>query len=290
MGGEPTGIVFTAGLPEGCSEADLVSIVDGIERACRVYGMRLFGGDTVLSPSGYFFDAAIIGSLPEGAEAFRRSGARPGDLLVLFGEVGGSLAGLKLLESLSAGISAGPLESVLPPPVLRDEMMESATAISVESTQADIEAECASRLLPGESVEALIMIQRHLAPLSIKPPVIGSPEWAAAVRAMIDISDGLGKDLASLCVESDVGAVIDESRIPVPPALAGALEGDRLGLTKIAVSSGEEYVALAAVERETVPPGATVIGEVTGEAGVLLIGDGEGNLRNLPAAGYEHEF
>ena len=48
------------------------------------------------------------------------------------------------------------------------------------------------------------------------------------------------------------------------------MEADREKLTMFALSSGEEYVALAAVDPGDVPPGAVVIGAVTEEAGGLL--------------------
>ena len=290
MGGEPAGIVFTAGLPGSCGEEDLVSIVDGLQRSCGTYHMKLFGGDTVLSPSGYFFDVAIIGYLPDGFVPFRRSGARPGDLLVLFGEVGGSLAGLRLLEEISGCGPAGLLAGLLPPPADRPCLHEAAVTLSVDSTRADIAAMCAARKLPGGAEEAIALIGRHIAPLTLKPPVNNSPEWAPKVTAMIDISDGLGKDLAALCAESGVGAVISEEKIPVPSAVAGAMEADRGRLTRFALSSGEEYVALAAVDSGSVPPGAVVIGAVTEEAGGLLIEDPDGGMRRLPPMGYEHEF
>jgi thiamine-monophosphate kinase len=290
MGGEPTGIVFTSGLPRDCGGEDLVSIVDGLKRSCDVYMMKLFGGDTVLSPSGYFFDVAIIGRLHEGFEPFRRSGAKPGDLLALFGEVGGSLAGLKLLERLSGAGSAGPLDSLLPAPADMGCFRETWVTLSADNTLADIEAMCSAGQLPEGSADTVDLIRRHLAPRTVMPPVNGSAEWAPGVRAMIDISDGLGRDLASLCAESGVGAVVSEEKIPVPAAVAAAMAGDRGALTALALSSGEEYVALAAVEPGAVPPGAAVIGAVTEESGGLLLEDAEGGIRPLPPAGWEHEF
>jgi thiamine-monophosphate kinase len=300
MGGEPAGIVFSAGLPGSCGEEELVSIVDGLKRACGAYGIRLFGGDTVLSPSGYFFDVAIIGSVPEGLEPFRRRGARPGDLLVLFGEVGGSLAGLRLLEGLAGAGSAAPLDRLLPAPEARTGLLEAARTLAVDTQMTDIEAACAARDLPDCGADILAVIARHVAPLTFRPPVSGSPEWAQAVTAMIDISDGLGKDLASLCGESEVGAIVSEEKIPVPAVVAAAIGGDRGKLTDFALSSGEEYVALAAVDPGRagqgvvdpgrVPAGGVVIGTVTERSGGLLIEDGEGGMRRLPPAGYEHDF
>jgi thiamine-monophosphate kinase len=290
MGGEPSGIVFTSGLPDSCGEEELVSIVDGLQRTCEVYGMRLFGGDTVRSPSGYFFDVAIIGYLPDGFVPFRRSGAGPGDLLVLFGEVGGSLAGLRLLEGISGSGSAGLLDGILPPPGARLCLHEAGGVLSVDSTKADIAAMCSAKGLPGEAEEVLALIARHITPLTLKPSVNGSTDWAPRITAMIDISDGLGKDLTTLCAESGVGAVISEEKIPVPAALAAALEPHRDRLTVLALSSGEEYVALAAVAPGKVPPGGVVIGAVTEEPGGVLLEDAEGGIRPLPPLGYEHEF
>jgi len=290
MGGEPTGIVFTSGLPGNCGGEEIVSIVDGLKRSCDIYRMKLFGGDTVLSPSGYFFDVAIIGRLHEGFEPFRRSGASPGDLLVLFGDVGGSLAGLRLLEGISGEGSAGQFAGFLPSPADLDCFRGAWVTLAVDNTRADIEAMCAAGGIPEGGEETIELIRKHLTPRTVMPPVNGSAEWAPGVRAMIDISDGLGKDLASLCAESGVGAVVSEEKIPVPGPVAAAMAGDRPGLTALALSSGEEYVALAAVEPGAVPPGAVVIGAVTEEAGGLLLEDEEGGMRPLPPSGWEHEF
>jgi thiamine-monophosphate kinase len=290
MGGEPAGIVFTAGLPAECGEEAVVSIVDGLERAIGTYGMRLFGGDTVSSPAGYFFDVAIIGAVEEGCGVFKRSGASPGDLLVLFGQCGGSLAGLKILESLSGMKPAGGLERLIPPGQARAAMLGTTITLSLETTRADIEAACAARMLPEGTAEALELIARHICPRSLRPSVNGSPEYAGAVTAMIDISDGLARDLSTLCSESGVGAVISEESLPAPPAVAGALEGDRRGLTELIISSGEEYVALASVRAGSVPPGAVVIGEIEGEATGVVIESSGGDIREMPATGYEHGF
>jgi thiamine monophosphate kinase len=243
----------------------------------------------VLSPSGYFFDVAIIGFLPDGFEPFTRSGARPGDQLVLFGEVGGSRSGLWLLGNLAEEKPGGQLLDLLPPEDTRKSMLEAAASLSVDSSRADIEAMCAARLLPEGSLEVLELAARHIVPLARKPSVNGSKRWAPSVKAMIDISDGLGKDLATLCAESAVGAIVRENDIPVPPFLAGSMEDDRLKLTRFALSSGEEYVALAAMEPGDVPPGAVAIGTVT-EDEVLLLEDEDGRMRKLPETGYEHRF
>ena len=195
-----------------------------------------------------------------------------------------------MISRTVSGGSAGEFEALLPPAGERLCFHDAWTSLSVDNTRADIEALCTAKHLPEGGYEAVSLIRHHIVPLAVKPPVNGSAEWAPRVRAMIDISDGLGRDLTTLCAESGVGAVISEDKIPVPASVAGVMEGERDKLTRFALSSGEEYVALASVEPGAVPPGAVVIGAVTEEAGGLLLEDADGGMRPLPPVGYEHEF
>jgi thiamine-monophosphate kinase len=55
------------------------------------HGVTLAGGDTAESPNGILADIIMVGSAPRG-KAVLRSGARPGDLVYVSGELGGSAA------------------------------------------------------------------------------------------------------------------------------------------------------------------------------------------------------
>ena len=140
--------------------------------------------------------------------------------------------------------------------------------------------------------EMLRFMRRHLAPRAepLGEPLVGGE--TSPLAAMIDVSDGLAKDLRTLCAESRVGAAIDAAALPVPRAIADifGLEGD--ALADFALSSGEEYALLAAVRAgalDALPPGASVIGRVVAESEGLAIA-GAGGVRELPRLGYEHEF
>jgi len=91
-----------------------------------------------------------------------------------------------------------------------------------------------------------------------------------AISAMIDLSDGLSRDVAHLCRESGVGAIIYENEIPVHDH---AIEMRRDGHSPIqhALHDGEDYELLYTTS-EVIPqslPGI-FIGWTTAEPGVRL--------------------
>jgi thiamine-monophosphate kinase len=109
---------------------------------------------------------------------------------------------------------------------------------------------------------------------------------------MIDVSDGLARDLRTLCEVSGVGAEIEAASLPVPEAIGEifGLEGD--ALVDFALSSGEEYVLLAAVRPEAIadlPPGAAVVGRFAPMHGGIVLA-GPAGRRPIPPVGYEHSF
>lgn len=93
MGGVPR-FVLASG---GANEAETaLRCMEGVLRACEEFGVYPLGGDTT-GAAALTVDVSILGQLAH--VPVLRSGGRPGDLLVVTGELGASVAGLLALEN-----------------------------------------------------------------------------------------------------------------------------------------------------------------------------------------------
>ena len=121
-------------------------------------------------------------------------------------------------------------------------------------------------------------------------PRIAVGQWLRKNKlatAMMDISDSLSVDLAHLCEESKVGALVNLSAVPV--ARGAGID--------LALHGGEDYELLFTVPRKAVLP-ARIAGARITEIGEILTKpakgppvrsvDSAGRLKPLTPAGWEH--
>lgn len=92
MGAEPTVVLVAAQLPPGTPGEQLAG---ALVRAAAGLGVELAGGDTVAAPPGALaLSVTAVGRLP--GPPWLRSGARPGDRLLVSGPLGGARSGRHL--------------------------------------------------------------------------------------------------------------------------------------------------------------------------------------------------
>lgn len=135
--------------------------------------------------------------------------------------------------------------------------------------------------------------------LRFRPP-LREGQWLAAqpaVRAAIDVSDGLLLDLATLLLASGgFGAEIDARAVPIRRAARRRAGNDRQRALWAALADGEDHVLLWTQRRGTVlPPGGPIptrrrapIGRIIASPGLWLV-DGLHRVC-VPARGYRHDL
>ena len=249
MASDPGEVYVTVGLPPETDAAFTLALADAMVDLAPRWGVVLAGGDTVSSPT-LFLAVTAVGHLPEGEAALTRSGARPGDLVAVTGQLGGAGAGLLLLGGQASG---GTLSETGRERLIRRQ-------IAPEPLLA------AGRSLRGQGVSALIDVSDGLG--------TDLSHLARASGVSITVDAGL------VPVEAGVAETAAEAgRDPLELALAAG-EDYELAMTL----PGDRVEAVAGLlSRHGLR--LSVLGEVTDAEGVILMSDG----RPVPMpAGFEH--
>lgn len=160
-----------------------------------------------------------------------RSGARPNDLLVVSGDLGGAYMGLQVLEREKEVFKVNP------------------------NNQPDLSpySYIVERQLKPEARKDIVEL---LEKLEVKP------------TSMIDISDGLSSEILHLSKSSQVGCNLFEDKIPLDPTVISACEEFKMDSTLVALSGGEDYELLFTIDQNDYDkikgnPNLTVIGHMT---------------------------
>ncbi len=99
MGANPVWSMVSIGVPDKIWKTDFVErFYEGYLNLAEKYDVELIGGDVSKTPDKIVIDSIAAGEVSKG-KAVLRSGAKPGDLIFVTGNLGGAAAGLKLLEN-----------------------------------------------------------------------------------------------------------------------------------------------------------------------------------------------
>jgi thiamine-monophosphate kinase len=96
MGGRPTYALVSLGLRADMLVHDVEEMYRGFLAELNPFNGAIIGGNLTKSADGMFIDITLIGEVEQG-KGVRRSGARPGDAILVTGYPGQSAAGLQLL-------------------------------------------------------------------------------------------------------------------------------------------------------------------------------------------------
>jgi len=140
------------------------------------------------------------------------------------------------------------------------------------------------------------LVAAHLDPVA--QVVLGRALAASGmVHAMQDLSDGLATDLAHICAESGVGAVVTAEKIPLSPLLRKAAQTCGQSALDWALAGGEDYQLLCTAAEPRLAGLRSLVREQTGRelfaVGRIVEGQGvfleeAGQRREISYRGYEH--
>lgn len=274
MGAEPGEAYVVLGAPEEIGEAELLELGEGLAAVARETGTTLAGGDLTRAPA-LTLAVTVVGHAPRPEDFVTRAGARPGDALVVTGELGGAAAGLLLLEDTTlTGAAFGAVE----PKGAGEPLAERTSGPRLDLASADA------------------LRRRQLDPT---PRLAAGRALAAAgATAMVDISDGIGGDAGHVAAASGAHLVIDADALPLAPGVEAVAVAAGRDPLELAAGGGEDYELLAALPSGAVASARealaatgtplTVIGVVEvaegapGRAEVRLPGGGA-----VPSRGYD---
>lgn len=239
MGGTPRQAFVAIALPQRLAETHWVEeFFNGLSACAHEYDISVLGGDTTRSLEHLFVSVTIVGESPS-PRVKLRSGARPGDIVAVTGNLGDSAAGLSIILNESS----------------------------------------------IEGAETNALVHRHYRP---RPHVQEGLLLSSSndVTAMMDLSDGLIKDVERLSKASSVGVSIDVGLLPTSPELQSWCIRESRSPYDVAASGGEDYCLLFTLKPtalnsfaneylRTIGIPFTVIGTITETCGLRILMAGE---------------
>lgn len=256
----PRYALITIAIPRKISVEMMENLYLGIKSACNEFNFSLIGGDTTTTFGNMAISVTMIGEANKDEIPYR-SGAKVGDYICVTGTLGLSYAGLKIL--------------------LREK-------------KKFMEAEDKQNFKPNFE-PFLKAIEKHLKPIPRLDVASKLKDLKVKVNSMIDISDGLSSDLRHICRQSNVGAEIYETSLPVDD-LVKKIAKDEFNEDYLmyVLHGGEDYELLFTVSENELKKlnelynEVKVIGRILDrEQGIKLIKEDKSEV-DIETGGWDH--
>jgi thiamine-monophosphate kinase len=249
MNGHPEAVLVNAAVPNKISVDMLKEIYRGIGAASEDYGFQIVGGDLTASHQILSLSISCYGSVDDDKILYRK-GARQDDAICVTGDLGGAIAGLRIL------------------------MREKKFWEEQEKQQA----------FQPDLEEYEYVVKRQLVPLARQDFVKKLDELKIMPTAMIDLTQGLVSDLQHLAEASDVGVYVYQAAFPIAPDTRNVADEMKEDVDRYALYGGEDFELMFTLPEEKVDLLAeefqdfSIIGKITEKEEGVRMQQAEGGV------------
>lgn len=245
MNAEPQQVLINIAIPNRYSVQMIEEFYRGADAAAKDYNVQISGGDSTASHQILAISVVSVGCALE-EEIVYRSGAKKGDVICVTGDLGGALAGLRVL--------------------LREKKAWEET--EVNSFQPDLD-------------KYEYVVQRQLVPVARFDLINAFKKLNIKPSSMIDITQGVVNELQYIGKKSNAGVEVYSPAIPISFETRNIADEMEEDVDKYAFYGGEDFEILFTIPEETVEKLKTefedfsVIGKIESKDKQLTINTGE---------------
>lgn len=216
MNGQPQTMLVNIALPNKLSVDMVKEIYRGIFSASYEFGFQVVGGDTTASHNLLSISMTCQGVVQSNSITYQ-NGARDEDAICVTGDLGGALAGLRIL--------------------MREKKYWQEH--KEQQFQPDLE-------------EYEYVVGRQLVPKARKDAIETLNKHHIIPSAMVDVTQGLLSEVQKISNQSDIGALIYQAAIPIAPETRNVADEMKEEVDKYSLYGGEDLELLFTLSKEQV--------------------------------------
>ena len=216
MNGIPEYVMINLALPNRMSVQMIQDLYAGIDNACKKHNVQVVGGDLTGNHNHAVMSVSVYGKVEESSITYRK-GARIGDAICVTGDVGGAIAGLRIL--------------------MREKQFWQQHGD--QGAQPDLS-------------DYKFVVQRQLMPEARKDVIEALKNHDIIPTSMIDITQGIVNEVTELCEASGLGAYLYQATLPIAIETRHVADEMEEDVDRYALFGGEDLELLFTLSEKQV--------------------------------------
>jgi thiamine-monophosphate kinase len=216
MNGTPEAVLVNLAVPNRMSVQMIESLYEGFYAAGKKHETEIVGGDLKANHANLVISISVYGKTDADKITYR-GGAKEGDAICVTGDVGGALAGLRIL-------------------MREKEYWEEHGDESVQPELGDYQ----------------FVVKRQLVPEARRDLIEALSEYNIVPSSMIDISKGIVNEVSALSEASELGVQIYQAALPIAIETRQVADEMKEDVDRYALFGGEDFELMFSLPEEEV--------------------------------------